>query len=292
MKKIILGLLSLLFLSSCQARGNKKAAQPSDDNSLLWRIRKEGRQPSYLFGTIHAICPTDYLWTETMRQSLSATREVCLEMDMDDPNVTMQVAAGLLDLSGKQLKDYFTPEQYARLERFAKDSLGTGLEMFQMMKPSALISLFTLKTVGCSDAVAYESKIVEAAQSEKKEVTGLETASEQLKVLNDVPTDTVVAELMEMTEEFNEQRTLYDRMVAAYKAQELPRLYTIMKESGEMSGEWNAFLDDRNRKWIPRMEEKMKRQPVFFAVGAGHLYGDAGVIALLRKAGYTVEPVR
>ncbi|MFT5800980.1 MAG: hypothetical protein ACI956_000785, partial [Nonlabens sp.] len=32
--------------------------------------------------------------------------------------------------------------------------------------------------------------------------------------------------------------------------------------------------------------------PTFFAVGAGHLGGDIGVIALLRKAGYSVEPIR
>jgi uncharacterized protein YbaP (TraB family) len=40
------------------------------------------------------------------------------------------------------------------------------------------------------------------------------------------------------------------------------------------------------------MEEAMKAQPAFFAVGAGHLAGDKGVINLLRKQGYTVTPVK
>ena len=31
---------------------------------------------------------------------------------------------------------------------------------------------------------------------------------------------------------------------------------------------------------------------IFFAVGAGHLYGKNGVISLLRKEGYTVEPLK
>ncbi len=35
----------------------------------------------------------------------------------------------------------------------------------------------------------------------------------------------------------------------------------------------------------------MKEQPTFFAVGAGHLGGDIGVIVLLKEAGYTVEAV-
>jgi uncharacterized protein YbaP (TraB family) len=34
------------------------------------------------------------------------------------------------------------------------------------------------------------------------------------------------------------------------------------------------------------------KEPTFFAVGAGHLGGNTGVIALLRKQGYTVKPVQ
>jgi uncharacterized protein YbaP (TraB family) len=40
------------------------------------------------------------------------------------------------------------------------------------------------------------------------------------------------------------------------------------------------------------MIEKMDNKSMFFAVGAGHLYGDNGLISLLRKAGYTVIPVK
>ena len=40
------------------------------------------------------------------------------------------------------------------------------------------------------------------------------------------------------------------------------------------------------------MGDMMKEQPVFFAVGAGHLGGENGVVALLRKEGYSVVPVR
>lgn len=34
----------------------------------------------------------------------------------------------------------------------------------------------------------------------------------------------------------------------------------------------------------------MKEKPTIFAVGAGHLGGSGGVIALLRQQGYSVEP--
>ncbi|NJO25532.1 MAG: TraB/GumN family protein [Bacteroidia bacterium] len=46
------------------------------------------------------------------------------------------------------------------------------------------------------------------------------------------------------------------------------------------------------KNWIPVMEDAMKKNSNFFAVGAGHLPGENGVINLLRKAGYTLTPVK
>ncbi|MBX2928909.1 MAG: TraB/GumN family protein [Saprospiraceae bacterium] len=52
-----------------------------------------------------------------------------------------------------------------------------------------------------------------------------------------------------------------------------------------------ALLEDRNRAWIPQMEKLVKTTPTFFAVGAAHLGGKTGVIALLRQNGYNVTPI-
>jgi uncharacterized protein YbaP (TraB family) len=53
----------------------------------------------------------------------------------------------------------------------------------------------------------------------------------------------------------------------------------------------DIMLNNRNRNWIPAMSKKMKKRKYFFAVGAGHLVGEKGVVALLRKSGFTVEPI-
>ena len=51
------------------------------------------------------------------------------------------------------------------------------------------------------------------------------------------------------------------------------------------------MLVNRNKNWIPKLENWMKTKSLFIAVCAGHLAGDEGIINLLRKQGYTVEPV-
>jgi uncharacterized protein YbaP (TraB family) len=58
-----------------------------------------------------------------------------------------------------------------------------------------------------------------------------------------------------------------------------------------MEGNQDIMLFDRNRKWIARIQKMMADKPTFFAVGAAHLGGEKGVIALLRKEGYTLRPI-
>jgi uncharacterized protein YbaP (TraB family) len=56
-------------------------------------------------------------------------------------------------------------------------------------------------------------------------------------------------------------------------------------------GNQDEMLDNRNLKWIPQIIETSKETPTFYAVGAGHLGGEKGVIRLLRKEGFKVTAV-
>ncbi|MNY79236.1 TraB family protein [compost metagenome] len=66
---------------------------------------------------------------------------------------------------------------------------------------------------------------------------------------------------------------------------------TLQSDFG-MEGNEELMLFSRNKKWIPRMRKIMAVKPTFFAVGAAHLGGENGVIALLRKEGYKLRAVR
>jgi uncharacterized protein YbaP (TraB family) len=250
------------------------------------------KEKSYLFGTIHLICPQDYIWTDAMKQSLLKSKEVCFEMDMDDPNIMMQIAAGMIDQSGKKLKDYFSLADYEKLEKYVKDSLGMNIELFQQMKPVALQTLFSTQSSDCSNPISYENNIMEAAKTDKKEITGLETVSEQLDLFDNLPVDSVIKDIVDLLNGKNTDRGDFKKLTTAYKNQDLPALGKLIKESGASDKDIDGFLDVRNEKWIPRMIEKMDKTSVFFAVGAGHLYGENGLISLLKKAGYTVTPIK
>jgi uncharacterized protein YbaP (TraB family) len=81
-------------------------------------------------------------------------------------------------------------------------------------------------------------------------------------------------------------------MLGYYKNQQLDSITNMMGKSEFGSEKYdNLLLNDRNKNWVAQLKEIMKDESVFVAVGTGHLVGDEGLIRLLKKAGYTVEPI-
>ena len=54
----------------------------------------------------------------------------------------------------------------------------------------------------------------------------------------------------------------------------------------------DLLLYNRNADWANKLAGLMPGNSLVVAVGAGHLPGEKGVLNLLRKAGYRVDPVK
>ena len=283
----------LLLLIVTGKSGIATAQAASGDKSLLWQVSGKGLdKPSFIFGTIHLICSSDYIWTSKMQQAFQKAQEICFEMDMDDPAVMMTIAMGLMDNSGKTLEDYFKPEDYKKLSNYIRDTLGMSISMLESMKPTILPIIFTGKSSHCKTTVSYEEKLMDAARKAKKNIVGMEKPEEQIELFNKLPTDSVIKEVMDMVNGIDQEDTTYNKMINAYKTQDLPALDDLINRSKELDDNMTAFVDERNIKWIPRMVDMMDQKSMFFAVGAGHLWGENGIINLLRKEGYAVKPLR
>jgi uncharacterized protein YbaP (TraB family) len=62
-----------------------------------------------------------------------------------------------------------------------------------------------------------------------------------------------------------------------------------VRRYGEQFSHW--LKEERNAKWIPTIITLMRDNPTMVAVGLRHLPGKDGLINMLRKKGYKVEPV-
>lgn len=94
-------------------------------------------------------------------------------------------------------------------------------------------------------------------------------------------------------QEFNMEQT--ENVVKAFFAQDLEGIEKAMdaKMNNTCDGtpaEKDMLINNRNAEWIKQMPGIMKQKPTFFAVGAGHLPGDKGVLALLKKQDIPSNP--
>ncbi|MFN4146975.1 MAG: TraB/GumN family protein [Runella sp.] len=264
----------------------------AQENSLLWEISGNGlSQPSYLYGTIHLICPNDYFLTDSTRWAVERSEQIYLELDMDDPTLLLKIPQMMMLQNGLKIKDLLSPNDYQILDDYFQRK-GMNINMMESTKPFALMSLMYMTLLNCPPQ-SYEANFMQMATQAKKEILGLETVEFQMGVFDSIPYAKQAAMLVEMARESQKSVNEFELMVQAYKNQDLAQLYKMLQESpSNFEGYEDVLLARRNQAWIPVMYKAMQSKPTFFAVGAGHLEGQKGVIALLRKEGFRVRAMR
>ena len=294
MRSVIIIFSCCIFFSGCKSQTKKPLAKKNNDtNTLLWQVSgKDLKNPSYLFGTFHLLCKDDIKFSEQLKSSLQSTDEVYMEMDMDDPSTML---SGLLYMNmkdGKKLKDLYTTDEYKKVESYFSDSLGMPMMMFQSIKPYFLIAMLYPKMMDCKTASGVEEELMSLAKENKKEIKGLETMQFQASVFDSIPYQWQAKELLKNIDSFSFYKKEFDTMVLEYKNQQLSVMEKLLAKSEFGSDKYeDILLTNRNINWVGQLKSIMKKESVFVAVGAGHLVGEKGLLNLLRKEGYTVEPL-
>lgn len=284
MKKLILAAIALFtFTANAQKL----------ENSLLWKISGNGlAKPSYLFGTIHVTC--DATLDKEVLKALEDTKQLYLEMDMDDPNLQMQMMGKMMMKDGKKLTDLVSAEDFAILDAFLQKQLGVSAKMMNTFKPSMISMMLVTKMVDCP-MESFEMELISKSKEQKEEVYGLETVQDQMAVFDNIPYEEQMQELMKAAkDDLAESKEEFKKIMDVYKSKDLDKILGYMNESeNKMYGDHaDVLLNNRNKNWIAKIEETAKQTPTFFGVGAAHLGGKEGVIMLLRAKGYKVEAVK
>lgn len=256
---------------------------------LIWQVSGKGlAQPSYLFGTIHQIEKDRFFLPPAFEASFDQSEQLVLEINIANPMVMVKTLTLSLMKDNTSLKDLLSEKDYARVARFFEDSLGMQLSIMNRMKPM-LTGSAMLAQMTNGPATSYEQEFVSMAKEAGMKIKALEKVADQMGIFDQIPYEEQAQYLVEMVDSFQVEKAHLQEMVAIYLAQDLVSLDLFMQDMGEMESYDSLLLDNRNLAWIPKMEAYMEEKPTFFAFGAGHLWGDKGVIRLLREAGYKVE---
>jgi uncharacterized protein YbaP (TraB family) len=269
---------------------------PAKDNTLLWRISgKNLSKPSYLFGTIHMLCADDIQLSDSLKGAIAKTDRVYLELDMDNLAEMMSVLQKMKMQNDTTLSDLLSTNEYQQVKTFFKDhSSSIPFSILETYKPLLASSLLMQGTVTCSNPIAMEQLIMADAKAEGKQIKGLETMAFQLSIFDSIPYSKQAKQLVKYVQTYNDQKDSVDfeELTRAYKQQDLKKLEEITsRDDMGIDNFASLLLYNRNINWVGQLENLMSDESLTVAVGAGHLVGEKGLISLLRKKGYVVEPV-
>jgi uncharacterized protein YbaP (TraB family) len=268
------------------------------EKSLLWEVSGNGlAKSSYIYGTIHMICKDDASLGDSLIAAIQRSDRVYFEVDMDN---LMEMLSAIKDFKMRNdttLADLLSKEDYEKVKEYMESKSGLlPFSQLETYKPMLASSLLMESGIGCEESVAMEQLILEEAKKNKKRIDGLETMSYQASIFDSIPYKLQAEQLLKYVNDGgskSEADKQFEEMIEAYKAQDIERLGEFVQtDDGGLGNYEDILIYNRNRNWVEKLKKLMPEKSLTIAVGAGHLAGEKGLIKLLRKAGYTVKPVK
>jgi uncharacterized protein YbaP (TraB family) len=262
------------------------------EKTLLWEISGNNlNTPSYLFGTIHIISKDKFVLDDIVKEKLISSQKFVAEIDLSDMAAQIKIMGKMQLDSNLTLKDLLSKEEYEFIKQVAKDTFGISLSVMKTMKPLFIQQSIISKGIIGNDFESYEMKLLEIAKKHKLKIGGLESLEDQMEALSSIPVRKQAQMLLESMKDINQSRKEMNQLMEMYLSKDVDAMYRKIHESDDYADFEGQLLTNRNANWIPRIVEMSSQGQVFYAVGAGHLAGDNGVIELLRKEGFTVKPI-
>jgi len=265
------------------------------ENTLLWEISGNHlTKPSYLFGTMHLLCAADAQLSDSLRYAISNAKQVYFEIDLDNMMETLGAMRYLNMNNNTKLSDLLTEAEYERVkDYFKKNKTMLPMSMMEHLKPYFITSLISESKFPCAEKDGMEQVIMKEAKKDDKPINGLETVQFQASVFDSIPYKRQAKDLLKMIDSAGVAGDSSDaQLIEVYRRQDLNKMQEMTADEEGMGDFLDLLLYSRNASWAKKMPAIMRDAPALFAVGAGHLGGEKGVINLLRKAGFTVRPMK
>ena len=281
--------------AAVKKNAKEKSAPVVLENTLLWEITGNHlTKPSYLFGTMHLLCSADAQLSDSLRFAIEQAKQIYFEIDLDNMMETLGAMRYLNMNNNTKLSDLLTEAEYDRVrDYFKKNKTMLPLSMMEHLKPYFITSLISESKFPCDEKDGMEQVIMAQAKKDAKPINGLETVQFQASVFDSIPYKRQAQDLLKMIDSSGVAGDSSDaQLVEVYRKQDLNKMQELTADEDGMGEYLDLLLYSRNAAWVKKMPAIMRDAPALFAVGAGHLGGEKGVINLLRKAGFIVRPMK
>lgn len=261
----------------------------------FYRISK-GNEQHWLLGSIHAGKPSLYPLPEPVERAWQQSRALVMEVDMTHISQAQWQEMGAITrlVDGKTLKDHLPMDLYRRT-LIAAGQNGLTEAMLAPLRPwfaAITLTQAALERTGYRGEFGVDQHFARRANDGGKPIVGLETLLEQLGYLASVG-DNQTLMLESTLDELPELEKGFTEVMAAWQNGDQATLINLLKE--EMAPPklqaWleQTLLAERNRNWVKKWPGLPNES--FIVVGALHLYGEQGLLALLEQQGWRITPL-
>ena len=301
--KFLFGLVALSLVSVSSQNVAAKVDAPENcetrpfDKGRLWKVTREGAPPSYIFGTMHSKDPRILHLPGAIMQAFNSANTAVFETSLKNEDMARSQAMMLLP-QGQSLRAKIGPERFKKLSEIAAP-YGLDAQTLNRVKiwaAAAIISQPPPALNGNAPKMALLDKELEkSAMNAGKTVIALETNKEQLNVFDSTPEevqleylDQTILEHARLDEELETITSYYLSGNTGWIACDLEETLATASE-GLNYMMTIKLVDDRNRRMVERMLPTLEQGNAFVGIGALHLPGENGILALLQAKGYSIE---
>ena len=286
----------LLALAIAAATAASIAAQPrAAERSFIWKATSQQPGAVYLVGSVHMLTKDFYPLAPALEAAFKDSNLLVEEVDLAEmlsPTAQFSLLAKGMLPNGQSIDKVVSPKTMA-LVSSRLDALGMPLAALQQFKPWFLA--MTLMAVewqkaGFDASLGLDKHFYDRAQTEGKAVQGLETTEYQISRFDGMTMSQQDHFLAESLKDLDSEKASVVKLADAWKAGDLPTVERFvlqdLKDDPEM---YQRLLVDRNRNWLPKIEALFARPGrAFVVVGAAHLVGPDGLLAMLKAKGIRV----
>lgn len=277
----------------------------SANAQIFFMVEKPGNdKASYILGTHHFAPLSAIDEIEELAPALASVETVYGELDMRDaqnPNAMMGCMQVMMAPNDSTITKLLNKEEMAQLRKLWEYYVpgGAQLDMLAGMKPAmisttlaAMMSQSEVKKEVPEVSDGIDMTMQTRALEQGKAVKGLEDMCFQMEMLYGTPISKQMKDLRELIYDGETKAKEAVELTKAYEAHNLDAIMKYMEKDCESEAEMEKMIYSRNDDWISQLSKVLPNQSVMVVVGAGHLPGERGLLEGLRKAGYTVTPIK
>jgi uncharacterized protein len=255
--------------------------------SPLWEIRNKGSQIThYIFGTMHLASFEAFTHVELARKYIDKVSHYSPEMDLAEVG---SFTSNFVLPTDQYIETQINKHKLDRYRLILRKAFDIEFNDIRHFSPFYLQFLLAEKISNNVHDSPLDFHLYQYALSQNKVISGVESYEDQIEILRKIPYEYSLKNLDDILSNTAKFKQKHLQLCQRYVEGDIKSVYNqAYRQLGSLR---QLMLHDRNQKMATTIASKLEQNTTFVAIGAAHLWGKNGVIAILKRVGYRLAPI-